>query len=42
VLCLVLAIGVRPMSFVWSGYRGETCKPVAPGYSWVTKLQCHA
>jgi hypothetical protein len=22
-LCLVLATGVRPVSFVWSGYRGE-------------------
>jgi hypothetical protein len=41
-LCLVLATGVRPVSFVWSGYRGETCKPVALGYSWVTEVQCHA
>jgi hypothetical protein len=41
-LCLVLAIGVRPVSFVWSGYRGETCKPVALCYNWVTKMQCHA
>jgi hypothetical protein len=29
---------VRPVSFVWSGYRGETCKPVALGYSWVTEV----
>jgi hypothetical protein len=41
-LCLVLAIGVRHVSFVWSSYRGETCKPVALGYRWVTELQCHA
>jgi hypothetical protein len=41
-LCLVLATGVRTVSFVWSGYRGETCKPVALGYSWVTEVQCHA
>jgi hypothetical protein len=41
-LCLVLATGVRPVSFVWSGYRGETCKPVALGYSWVTEVLCHA
>jgi hypothetical protein len=41
-LCLVLAIGLRPVSSVWSGYRGETCKPVAPDYSWATKVQCHA
>jgi hypothetical protein len=41
-LCLVLATGVRPMSSVWFGYRGETCKPVALGYSGVTKVQCHA
>jgi hypothetical protein len=40
--CLVLAIGVRPVSFVWSGYRAETYKPVALGYSWVTEVQCHA
>jgi hypothetical protein len=40
--CLVLATGVRPVSFVWSGYRGETCKPVALGYNWVTQVQCHA
>ncbi len=33
------ATGVRP---VRSGYRGETCKPVALGYSWVTEVQCHA
>jgi hypothetical protein len=32
-LCLVLATGVRHESFVWSGYRGETCKLVALGYS---------
>jgi hypothetical protein len=32
-LCLVLTTGVRPVSFVWSGYRGETCKPVGLGYS---------
>jgi hypothetical protein len=25
-----------------SGYRGETCEPVALGYSWVTEVQCHA
>jgi hypothetical protein len=37
-LCLVLATGVRPVSFVWSGYRGETCKLVAMGYSWVTEV----
>jgi hypothetical protein len=37
-LGLVLAIGVRPVSFVWSGYRGETCKLVAMGYSWVTEV----
>jgi hypothetical protein len=37
-LYLVLATGVRPVSFVWSGYSGETCKPVALGYSWVTKV----
>jgi hypothetical protein len=41
-LCLVFAIGVRPVSFVWSGYRGETCKPLVLGYSWVTEVQCHA
>jgi hypothetical protein len=41
-LCLVLATGVRPVSSVWSGSRGETYKPVALGYSWVTKVQCHA
>jgi hypothetical protein len=41
-LCLVLATGVRPVSFVRSDYRGETCKPVALGYSWVTEVQCHA
>jgi hypothetical protein len=41
-LSLVFAIGVRPVSFVWSGYRGETCKPVALGYSWIIKVQCHA
>jgi hypothetical protein len=41
-LCLVLATGVRPVSFVWFGYRGETCKPVALGYNWVTEVQCHA
>jgi hypothetical protein len=41
-LCLVLATGVRPVSFVWSGYRDETCKPVALGYSWVTEVQCLA
>jgi hypothetical protein len=41
-LCLVLATRVRPVSFDWSGYRGETCKPVALGYSWVTEVQCHA
>jgi hypothetical protein len=32
-LCLVLATRVRPVSFVWSGYRGETYKPVALGYN---------
>jgi hypothetical protein len=37
-LCLVLATGVRPVSSVWSSYRGETCKPVALGYSWITKV----
>jgi hypothetical protein len=41
-LCLVLAIVVRHVSFVWFGYRGETCKPVALGYSWVIEVQCHA
>jgi hypothetical protein len=41
-LCLVLAMGLRHVSFVLSGYRGETCKLVALGYSWVTKVQCHA
>jgi hypothetical protein len=41
-LCLVLATGVRPVSFVWSSYRGEAYKPVALGYSWVTEVQCHA
>jgi hypothetical protein len=41
-LCLVLAIGVGPVSFVWSGYRGETCKPMALAYSCVTEVQCHA
>jgi hypothetical protein len=41
-LCLVFATGVRPVSFFWSGYRGETCKPLALGYSWVTEVQCHA
>jgi hypothetical protein len=41
-LCLILATGVRPASSVWSGYKGETCKPVALGYSWVTEVQCHA
>jgi hypothetical protein len=38
----VLATGVRHVSFVWSGYMGETCKPVTLGYSWVTEVQCHA
>jgi hypothetical protein len=38
----VLATGVRHVSFVWSGYMGETCKPVALGYSSVTEVQCHA
>jgi hypothetical protein len=37
-LCLVLATGVRAVSSVWSGYKGETGKPVALGYSWVTKV----
>jgi hypothetical protein len=37
-LCLILATGVRHVSFV----KGETCKPVALGYSWVTEVQCHA
>jgi hypothetical protein len=41
-LCLVLATGVSHVSFVWSSYRGETCKPVALGYSWVIEVQCHA
>jgi hypothetical protein len=41
-LCLVLATGVRLVSFVSSGYRGETCKAVALGYSWVAEVQCHA
>jgi hypothetical protein len=41
-LYLVLATRVRPVSFVWSSYRGETCEPVALSYSWVTKVQCHA
>jgi hypothetical protein len=41
-LCLVLATGVRPVCFVWSGYMGETYKPVAQGYSWVTEVQWHA
>jgi hypothetical protein len=41
-LCLVLATGVRHVSFVWSSYWGETCKPVALGYSWVTEVQCDA
>jgi hypothetical protein len=41
-LCLVFSIGVRLVSFVRSGYRGETCKPAALGYSWVTEVQCHA
>jgi hypothetical protein len=41
-LCLVLATGVRHVSSVWFAYRGETYKPVALGYSWVTKVQCHA
>jgi hypothetical protein len=41
-LCLVLATGVRPVSFVRSGYRGEACKPAALGYSWVTEVQRHA
>jgi hypothetical protein len=31
-LCLLLATGVRPVSFVWSGYRGE---PVSQ-WPWVT------
>jgi hypothetical protein len=35
-LCLILATGVGPVSSIWSGYRVETCKPVALGYSWVT------
>jgi hypothetical protein len=41
-LCLVLATGVRPVSFVWSGYMGETYKPMALDYSWVTEVHCHA
>jgi hypothetical protein len=41
-LCLVVATGVRLVSFVLSGYRGETCKLVALCYSWVTEVQCHA
>jgi hypothetical protein len=39
---MVFATRVRPVSFVWSGYRGETCNLVALGYSWVTEVQCHA
>jgi hypothetical protein len=39
---MVLATGVRLVSSVWSAYRGETCKPVALGYNWVTEVQCHA
>jgi hypothetical protein len=43
VLSLVgLAIGVRPVSSIWFGYRGESYEPVALGYSWVTEVQCHA
>jgi hypothetical protein len=38
---MVFATGVRPMSIIWSGYRGETCKQVALGYSLVTEVQCH-
>jgi hypothetical protein len=41
-LCLVLSTGVRPMRFVWSGYRSETYNPAALGYSWVTEVPCHA
>jgi hypothetical protein len=41
-LCLVLATRVRPVSFVWSGYRGETRKTEALGYSLVTEVQCDA
>jgi hypothetical protein len=41
-LCLIWLQGVRPVSYVWSGYRHETRKPVALGYSWVTEVQCHA
>jgi hypothetical protein len=41
-LYLVFAAGVRPVSFVWSGYRDETYKLVALGYSWVTEVECHA
>jgi hypothetical protein len=46
-----LATRVRPVSSVWFGYRGETCKLslvlatyelVALGYSWVTEVQYHA
>jgi hypothetical protein len=37
-LYLVLATGVKLVSFVWSGYRSETCKPMALGYSWVTEV----
>jgi hypothetical protein len=39
---MVFATGVRLVSFVGSSYRGETYKPVALGYSWVTEVQCHA
>jgi hypothetical protein len=37
-----LAIGGMPMSVGQFGYRCDSCELVALGYSWVTKLQCHA
>jgi hypothetical protein len=41
-LYLVLATGVRHVSFVWSGYSGETYKLVALDYTCVTEVRCHA
>jgi hypothetical protein len=37
-----LATGERHVSVGQFGYRCDTCDLVALGYSWVTKVQCHA
>jgi hypothetical protein len=37
-----LATGGMPMSVGQFGYRCDSCELVALGYSWVTRVQCHA